>query len=84
MALRLMACKTCMTLRAKFVRWLGVKLGVMRNEEPIKEKKMEMNIDQLMAIIGNKEVELIALRMEVARLNALLKPEDKPKLAAVE
>ncbi len=61
-------CPLCMSLRAKFVRWLGVRLGVM---EPIKEKPVEQKgftQDQLAAIVGSKEMEIIALRLQ---LNAL-------------
>ncbi len=59
-------CLKCMTYRARFVRWLGIKLGVM---EPLKEKLMEepkgFTQDQISAIIGVKELELIALRMQL-------------------
>lgn len=49
------------------MRWLAMMLGVM---EPQKEtSKVEWNLDQLMSIIGNKEVEIIGLRMQVAKLS---------------
>lgn len=55
-----------MRLRARFVRWLAFALGVM---QPEKEKSaMEFSTDQIMAILGNKEVEIIGLRMQVAQL----------------
>lgn len=61
------SCAKCMRLRARFVRWLAMMLGVM---EPQKEtSKVEWNLDQLMSIIGNKEVEIIGLRMQVAKLS---------------
>ena len=78
-------CKTCMTLRAKLVRWLGIRLGVM---EPIKEKPMEQQqgftMDQITAIIGTKELELIALRLEIGRLKAKYEPAPEPNLKVVE
>ncbi len=82
-------CAKCMTMRAKVVRWLGIKLGVM---EPIKEQskkdsRMEMSQDQIFAIIGTKEVEIIALRLQLAevmrRLAKYEPPEDK-KLEVVK
>lgn len=60
------ACKTCMKLRARFVLWLGKVLGVMTDAP--KEKPMQQTgftQDQIAAIIGTKEMELIALRMEL-------------------
>ena len=76
-------CKLCMSLRAKFVRWLGVRLGVM---EPLKEKPMEQpkgfTQDQISAIVGAKELELIALRMQLAAAlqeNAALKEKYEPQ-----
>jgi len=82
-------CPKCKTLRARFVKWLGVTLGVMTDAPPQKkEQRMEIGLDQLMAIIGNKEVENISLRMKVAQLEALLKEfepkPEAPKLAVVE
>lgn len=35
---------------------------------------MEFNSDQIAAIIGSKELELVALRMEVARLRQKYEP----------
>ena len=80
-----MACKICMTLRARFVRWLGITLGVM---EPIKENRMEQpqqgfTMDQITSIIGTKELELIALRLEIGRLKAKYEPQE-PRLEAVK
>jgi hypothetical protein len=75
-------------LRAKLVLWLGVKLGVMENApQPKKEYRMEWTIDQLMSIIGNKEVEIIGLRMQLAQAQkriAEFEPKDKPKLEIVD
>lgn len=48
---------------------------------------MEFTQDQIAAIIGSKELEIIALRMEMNRLQAELKkyqPEQKPDLKVVE
>lgn len=45
--------------------------------EPIKENKMEpqgFTQDQIAAIIGTKELELIALRLEIGRLRAKYEP----------
>ncbi len=82
-----------MTMRAKFVRWLGVLLGVMRTVEeqkPKQEKSMEFTNDQIAAIIGTKEIELIGARMtiqqlsaRIAELEAKYEPK-KPDLKAVE
>ena len=82
-------CAKCMTLRAKFVRWLGISLGVM---EHIKEKQMQpqktgFTQDEISAIIGAKELELIGLRMQFAAvaaerdaLKAKYEPEEGKKL----
>ena len=85
-------CAKCMTLRAKFVRWLGIRLGVM---EPIKEKPMQQQAgftqDQIAAIVGAKEMEIIALRLQVSTLaqerDALkekYEPSPPPKLEVVK
>ncbi len=87
-------CPLCMTLRAKFVRWLGVQLGVMRQEttpQPKKEQRMEFTNDQIAAIIGTKEIELIGARMQmqamqarIAELEAKYEPKPEQKLKAVD
>ena len=78
-----MTCKTCMTLRAKLVLWLGKKLGVM--EDAPKEKPMTgFTQDQIAAIIGTKEMEIIALRLEVGRLKAQYEPVQETKLKEVK
>ena len=81
-----MTCKTCMTLRAKFVRWLGIRLGVM---EPIKEKQMDApKIDpaqlteaEVFTMLGKLQVENMAqakrLAFMQARIDTLEKPEAK-------
>lgn len=64
-------CKTCMKLRARFVLWIGKILGVMTDAP--KERKVEQRgftQDQIAAIIGTKEMELIALRMELQAAHA--------------
>jgi hypothetical protein len=86
-------CPLCMTIRAKFVRWLGVRLGVMRavdEPKPKQEQRMEFTNDQIAAIIGTKEIELIGMRMQMqvmqARINELeakYEPK-KPELKAVD
>lgn len=81
-----------MTLRAKFVRWLGIRLGVM---EPIKEKPMQQQAgftqDQIAAIVGSKEMEIIALRLQVSALaqerdalKAKYEPVPPPAAASLE
>ena len=49
-----MTCKTCMTMRAKLVLWLGKKLGVMEDAkpEPKKEEQMEFTPQQALIKIG--------------------------------
>jgi len=82
-------CPICMSLRARFVRWLGITLGVM---VPIKEKRevrMEWTQDQIAAVIGSKELEIISLRMQLARAQSRLKElepesEQKPTLKEVK
>ena len=65
-------CKTCMTLRAKLVLWLGKKLGVMEDAKPVpkQEQRMEFTPQQAMELIGAKELELAILR---GQLQAALK-----------
>jgi len=81
-------CPLCMSLRARFVRWLGITLGVM---EPKKEKPVEQTgftQDQIAAIIGQKELELIALRMQLGaamkRIEELGPKADKTGLEVVK
>jgi len=87
----LMTCKKCMTLRAKFVRWLGIRLGVMEpiKEQPKKETRMEWTQDQIAAVIGTKELELISMRMQLAQALARIKElepavQEEKKLEAVK
>lgn len=86
-----MTCKKCMTLRAKFVRWLGIRLGVMEpiKEQPKKETRMEWTQDQIAAVIGTKELELISMRMQLAQALARIKElepavQEEKKLEAVK
>ncbi len=77
-----------MSMRAKFVRWLGIVLGVM---EPIKEKPMEQQQgftqDQINTIVGAKEMEIISLRMQLGaalkRIAELEPPQTKTILKEV-
>lgn len=77
-----------MRLRARFVRWLAIKLGVMTpQKEERMPQQMQWSQDQIAAIIGTKELEIISLRMQVAALTERLKqyePADKPNLEAVK
>ena len=85
-------CPLCMSLRAKFVRWLGVRLGVM---EPIKEKPMEQDPTQMtqgevLALIGKLTIDIaardkiIALQQQrIAQLSPP-EPEKKPDLEIVK
>ena len=82
-------CPLCMSLRAKFVRWLGIRLGVM---EPIKEKKMEQPTEglsqlEVFAVIGQlrlqvelKDKQILILQ---ARVRELETTGEKPALAVV-
>lgn len=77
-------CKTCNSLRAKFLLWLGEFLNIM---EPAKEKKVEQKgftQDQISAIVGSKELELIALRMQIAELSQRLAKYETPEGAKLE
>lgn len=81
-------CKTCRTIRARLVLWLGKALGVMEDPKQPQRKvtQMEMTLDQLMSIIGNKEVEIIGLRMQLAQAQQKINEMEAPelKLKAVE
>ena len=78
-------CQTCMKLRARFVLWLGKVLGVMTDAPQPKETRMEWTMDQLMAIIGNKEVEIIGLRMQLsAALEKLQKCDPQENVVSLQ
>ena len=81
-------CPLCMSLRAKFVRWLGVTLGVMKPmEKPIEQPQQTgFNQDQIAAIIGQKELEIIALRLQLQQARQRISELEgvKPALKAVE
>ncbi len=73
-------CLICKTLRANFVRWLGVKLGVMTDVVPReKEIRMEFTQDQIAAVIGSQQLELIGLRMQLAQAQKRIEELTKPK-----
>lgn len=77
--LHVSACKTCMKWRGRFILWLGKILGVMTDAP--KEKKVEQKgftQDQIAAIIGTKEMELIALRMELQAARAEIESLKNP------
>jgi len=79
-------CPLCMSIRAKFVRWLGVTLGVMKPmEEKPQQQPAGFTQDQLAAIIGTKELEIIALRLQLnqARQHIAELEGAKPILEAV-
>lgn len=87
-----MTCKTCMTLRAKFVLWLGKALGVMEDQpEPKKEQRMEFTPQQALIKIGAMALELDILAGQLqqvaAERDALLakyEPQEKPALKEVK
>ena len=47
------------------------------------EPQQGFTMDQITAIIGTKELELIALRLEIGRLRAKYEPAPAPELKAV-
>ena len=78
-----MTCKTCMTLRAKFILWLGKKLGVMKDAEPEqkKEQKMEFTPQQALIKIGALALEndvLLGQLQQVAVERDALKAKYEP------
>lgn len=84
-------CPACMRLRARFVRWLGIALGVM---EPLKETPMEQPQTQVNgpAVIGELYLQVVSLsaqlnaaNAQIAALKARYEPESKkePDLKAV-
>ena len=75
-----------MSLRAKFVRWLGVTLGVMKPMEEKPQQQVGFTQDQLAAIVGSKELEIIALRLQLQQARQRISELEgaKPALKAVE
>ena len=83
-------CPLCMSLRAKFVRWLGMRLGVMEPIKQFKEKPMEstsLSQMELLAVLGQKELDVTVWRKRCGELEERLKkyePEQKPELEVVK
>ena len=79
-------CVKCMTLRAKFVRWLGITLGVMEplKEQPKEVQKMEFTPQQALIKIGALALEndvLMGQLRQVAEERDALKAKYEPQEA---
>jgi len=82
-------CKTCMTMRAKFILWLGKKLGVMDDAkpEPKQEKQMGLTTNDLLIVIGEQTLEIKMLNLQLAAAQkriAELEPKKETSLEVVK